>query len=65
VNRRYRLRGLHLWLALLTFLAVFAATVGAGAGALISVLPVGLCPEQAAHRDPVVAVGVSSGLLAL
>jgi hypothetical protein len=29
VNRRYRPRGLYLWLALLTFLAVFAATAGA------------------------------------
>jgi hypothetical protein len=30
VNRRYRPRGLYRWLALLTFLAVFAATAGAG-----------------------------------
>ena len=29
MNRRYRPRGLYLWLALLTFLAVFAATAGA------------------------------------
>jgi putative ABC transport system permease protein len=29
VNRRYRPRGVYLWLALLTFLAVFAATAGA------------------------------------
>jgi hypothetical protein len=29
VNRRYRPRGLYLWLALLTFLAVFAATADA------------------------------------
>jgi len=29
VNRRYRPRGLYLWLALLTFIAVFAATAGA------------------------------------
>jgi putative ABC transport system permease protein len=29
VNRRYRPRALYLWLALLTFLAVFAATAGA------------------------------------
>jgi putative ABC transport system permease protein len=29
VNQRYRPRGLYLWLALLTFLAVFAATAGA------------------------------------
>jgi putative ABC transport system permease protein len=29
VNRRYRPRGLYLWLALLTFCAVFAATAGA------------------------------------
>jgi putative ABC transport system permease protein len=29
VNRRYRPRGLYLWLALFTFVAVFAATVGA------------------------------------
>jgi hypothetical protein len=29
VNRRYRPRGLYRWLALLTFLAVFAATAGA------------------------------------
>jgi putative ABC transport system permease protein len=29
VNRRFRLRGLYLWLALLTFCAVFAATAGA------------------------------------
>ncbi len=29
MNRRYRPRGLYIWLALLTFLAVFAATAGA------------------------------------
>ena len=29
MNRRYRPRALYLWLALLTFLAVFAATAGA------------------------------------
>jgi hypothetical protein len=29
VNRRYRPRGLYLWLALLTFCTVFAATAGA------------------------------------
>ena len=29
MNRRYRPSGLYLWLALLTFLAVFAATAGA------------------------------------
>jgi putative ABC transport system permease protein len=29
VNRRYRPRGLYIWLALLTFLVVFAATAGA------------------------------------
>jgi putative ABC transport system permease protein len=29
VNRRYRPRGLYLWLALLTFIAVFVATAGA------------------------------------
>ena len=29
VSRRYRPRALYLWLALLTFLAVFAATAGA------------------------------------
>ena len=29
MNRRYRPRGLYLWLALLTFCAVFAATAGA------------------------------------
>ena len=29
MNRRYRPRGLYLWLALFTFLAVFAATAGA------------------------------------
>jgi hypothetical protein len=29
VNRRYRPRAVYLWLALLTFCAVFAATAGA------------------------------------
>ena len=29
MNRRYRPRGMYLWLALLTFLAVFAAAAGA------------------------------------